>query len=117
MPTAKNGVATDTDADRFKCYKAKGAAVSGAGLTLADQFETKETLITTPAALCLPAHATTPQVDHPQRNLVCYKTKTAKTTPPQAKFVAQEVPTSNALGAEGVRAIKANLLCVPTLLP
>jgi cysteine-rich repeat protein len=116
MPTAVNGVPTDTDSDRFKCYKAKGTIGSHTTLDLEDQFELKPTAIAVPSAFCVPAQPTLGAIDEPLRNLVCYKIKTAKVEPKPAKFDGEVVMTQNSLGSEGVFAKKATLLCVPTLL-
>jgi cysteine-rich repeat protein len=115
MPTAKNGVATDLGADRFRCYKVKGAKIS-ATVTLQDQFETKVTVVEgAPKLLCNPAQQTLAMIEQPERRLLCYKIKDAKLDPPQPKFVKQAVTTENSFGNESLTASKAALLCVPSL--
>lgn len=85
-------------------------------MTLADQFETKETVMGVPALFCNPAQETEPMIQQPDKRLVCYKIKDAKLTPPQPKFVKQDVTTANTFGSESLTARKAALLCVPSLL-
>jgi hypothetical protein len=52
-------------------------------------------------------------VFHADRNLVCYKTKDAKTTPKQAKFVHTDMLVNNALGQGQLTLKKPSLLCLP----
>lgn len=115
FPTAMNGIATSLGADRFRCYKAKGTPI-GSTVTLADPFETKETVVASPVLFCNPAQQTLTMVQQPARRLLCYKIKDAKLDPKQPKLAAQTVTTQNSVGNESLTATKAALLCVPSFL-
>jgi hypothetical protein len=113
--------------DHFTCYKAKVAkAKKGAppfpvftktSVTLTDQFGGPLVYdLKKPTRVCLPAdkNGESPGAeDHPDW-LVCYAAKLAKREPPQPKFLAQTVSTSNQFGPEVLDAKKLEELCVPS---
>ena len=100
--------------DSFKCYKAQTA--TGApdfveqGVSLADQFETKDTSVRSPATLCNPVTVDGSATVDATAHLECYKIKDA---PGQEKFVSREVESANAFGTERLRLKKAGMLCSP----
>jgi cysteine-rich repeat protein len=116
LPTAVGAGTTDLDADRFKCYKAKGEALDETVVDVVDAFEGKLTIVGAPALVCAPAASSLASIEHAARIQVCYKIKDSKDYP-QAKFVAQNVTTENSFGEEAVTAVKPALLCVPSRIP
>jgi cysteine-rich repeat protein len=115
MPTAKSPGTTTLGADRFRCSKVKGYELRST-VTVVDDFESKQTYVGKPALICDPAQATLGAIQRPERHLLCYKIKDAKTTPKQPKLLAQTVATQNTLGSESLTAAPAAMLCVPALI-
>jgi len=122
VPTAK-GVAeappplATSGVDHFKCYKAK--LPKGAPkweeqiVTLADQFETKETVVGKPALVCTPVDQDGEGIKDPTRHLACHRIKDQSTKPKQPKFVPTEVFTENQFGPGQLELKKPGLLCLP----
>jgi hypothetical protein len=115
VPSTADGVPSALNLDHFKCYQAKTrkgtAKFEGQDVTLADQFESKETLVGTPETFCTPAAKDGEAIRSPAARLRCYKIKDAKH---QAKFAGQDVAVANQLDEETVAASKAKFLCVPS---
>ncbi|MDZ4825800.1 MAG: hypothetical protein SGJ13_04955 [Actinomycetota bacterium] len=99
--------------DHFKCYKVKDLKtpkfVQIPSVSLADQFETKNHKVVKPSALCNPVDKNGEGINDAARHLVCY---TAPQAPGQAKFVKQQVQTTNQFGTLQLEATAASELCV-----
>jgi len=104
--------------DEYKCYKARVTPgtlkFAGAEFSAVDGLETRELVLKRPTLACTAATGVDGlTVFHADRNLVCYKTKDAKTTPKQAKFVSSDILVNNALGQGQLTLKKPSLLCLP----
>ena len=104
-----------TAVDHFKCYKAKTAKgtpkFQSREVSLADQFETKDTLVIKPAEVCNPVDKNGEGILNPTGHLECYKVKDVSG---QIKFDKTAVFTTNQFGEEALEALKAQRLCVPS---
>jgi acyl-homoserine lactone acylase PvdQ len=115
VPSEKDGVASALGIDHFECYR----AVRGTPpfvprtVTLADQYETKNTILTKPESVCTPADKNGEGIKDPTVSLTCYR---IKSVPGQARFTARDAAITNQLGNQTVTAKKARTLCVPSAL-
>jgi cysteine-rich repeat protein len=117
--SAAPGALPPNQADRFKCYKAKPAPgepkPAFPDRELADLLELKETESRKVKEVCNPVSEDGSTVYVPTDHLVCYQIKDSK-TPPQAKFVKQDVFVRSDFGPEKLTAVKSGLLCLPSSL-
>jgi len=115
VPSATNGQPAPVNLDHFKCYKANTAKGTPKFETttvgLADEFETKNTEVTTPFSVCTAADKDGGGISDSAASFECYKIKDVKG---QTKFAARDVEVQNQFGTETVTAKKAELLCVPS---
>ncbi len=123
LPSAKNPLTTATplpahQVDHFKCYKVRVARGTSKfaerTVSLADQFETKQTTVKKPAEICNPVDQQGGGIFNPTGHLVCYKIKDTKSELNWAKFPKTDVYTNNDFGSEKVSAIKPAMLCLPS---
>ncbi len=108
-------VATVQALERFKCYKAKTAAGTAKFqqrmVTLADQFESKNTTVVKPVSICNPVDKDGEGIEDSTAHLACYKIKDVSG---QSKLTPRNVTTENQFGTETLTATKADTLCVPS---
>lgn len=108
---SSEGIVLATPAvDHFKCYTAKGQALQTT-VSLADQFETKDTEVSRPMMICNPVSKNGKQIIHPEIHLTCYKIKDA---PNQAKFEKREVLIQNQLDEQSLKVTEPEVLCLPS---
>jgi hypothetical protein len=103
--------------DHYKCYRTKRAkgsiAFGGATAALADAFETKNTSVIKPVAVCAAANKEGEGVNDPTAHLACYRIKQLAG---QAKLAPATVAVGNQFGGETQTLKKAATLCVPAEL-
>jgi hypothetical protein len=105
------GAPAPPDLDHFKCYRVRG----GGGrktVTLADEIESKRTLVLKPATLCNPVDTDGEGMRDAAWHLLCYAIRDAKTRPKQPKFRKQTVTLMNEFGQQALRLRKTALICV-----
>ena len=106
--------------DHFKCYKVKVPKgikrFQRRTVTLADQFEDKEFVVTKPTKLCTPVDKNGEGFVNPKgkdgQHLMCYKVKPASGEAKHAKRTGVHV--NNQFGPEQLDTIKEEELCVPS---
>jgi cysteine-rich repeat protein len=102
------------DLDHFKCYQTKptpGAPkFQRQTVTLADDFESVNSVVTKPRSICNPVSKNGGGIDDATAHLTCYATKDDR----QAKFAQREVEVTNQFGVQQVRVLKPYQLCVPS---
>jgi len=113
VPSTTSGVPSALDLDRFACAKAAHPSPRFVArtVTLADEFETKTTLVRKPDTVCTAVDLDGTGVRNPTSALVCYRLKDA---PGQTRFAARDVSVANELGTETVGALKSRTVCVPS---
>jgi penicillin amidase len=106
VPSTTNGVPSVLDLDHVACAKASHPSPRFVArtVTLADEFETKTTLVRKPDAVCTPVDADGIGVRNPTSALVCYRLKDGAGQP---RFAARDVSVANELGTETVGALKS----------
>jgi hypothetical protein len=114
VPTRKLPQNRPSGLDHFKCYTAIGDSIEER-VRLRDQFNRFRTTVLAPTMLCNPAQKAhddrvTP-ITNPSDHLVCY----AIASEPFDRARQPVVDTRNQFGREEVRAVRARLLCVPSL--
>ena len=82
-------------------------------MTLADHYETKNTVITKPESVCTPADKNGEGMTDPTVALTCYR---IKSVPGQTRFAPRDAAITNQFGNITVTATKARTLCVPSSL-
>lgn len=116
-PSEKNDVDSALRLDHFKCYAAKTASktpkFTPRDVTLADQFETKNTTVLKPVSLCVPVDKNSEGIRNTDTHLTCYDIKDVKG---QDKFVKQRVTTKNQFGDLTLDISKSDSLCVPSTI-
>ena len=110
VPSRTDGSPATPNGDHFKCYRAK-SAFSQQTVLLADEFESKTTIVGKGDTLCNPVDKNGEGVDNPAGHLRCYAIKDVKG---QARFERRDVTVSNQFGVEEVSVTRAKLLCVPS---
>lgn len=121
VPAEKNGVASALNLDHFKCYRAR--SLPGAPrfqkleVTLADQFETKHTIVVKPALVCNPVDKNGEGIRFPACHLTCYRIKDA---PGETPFLPREASVVDQFGGDSYSIFPGSchqgpLLCVPSL--
>ena len=111
--------ATPFSEDVFKLYKSKvtkgsAAFVPPAPQTLADDFETKLTLVNKPLALGNPSSINGQGVSDATIHLECDSIKDDNSLA-QPRFAGRRVQIANQLGAQTLDVLKSKRLCVPSL--
>jgi hypothetical protein len=98
--------------DAYKCYRAKNrAAFAQRTVSLADEIESKSTVVLGPEALCNPVDVNGEGIDDATAHLECYRIKDAAG---QATFAPRVVTVADRFGARDVVLAKPRRLCVPT---
>jgi hypothetical protein len=120
-PAEKDGIASDLNGDRMKCYR----VVQKVGfrdfeervVTLEDQFETKETNVLKPVLLCNPTELDGDPITSPTCHQVCYR---IDDVPGQEEFTPVPVTVEDEFYDFSVDPFRGecrqvSLLCVPSL--
>lgn len=97
--------------DHFKCYKASGAA-GAATVRLTDQFHVERVRVAKLRYLCNPVQKDETRIQHPLSHLACYQIVALRRKPP---FSPVTVRVRNQFGAEVLRVVRPETLCVPSL--
>lgn len=79
-------------------------------VTLADQFETKQTRIVRPSRLCNPVDKNGEGIDDPTAHLSCYDARDADGTTP---FTTRDVVVENQFGTLNLKVTQLRSLCAP----
>lgn len=103
-------VSTVPAENHFVCYTVKGKA-RVERLTLSDQFDVERVRLVRAERLCAPARKNAEPIPHPLRHLVCYRVAPLRGPP----FRRRVVLVRNQFGAEIVRVLRPEALCVPSL--
>src|SRR6185503_2331369 len=110
LPSAK-GTSAPPDLDHFKCYRVQGRGARTT-VTVADEIESKRTLVLKPVVLCNPVDKNGEGVLDAASHLLCYAIRDAKTRPKQPKLKKQNVTLINQFGQQALKLKKTALLCV-----
>jgi hypothetical protein len=113
LPAEKDGVASALNIDHFKCYKA-GHPVPRfvpRTVTLADQFESKTTVVRKADSICTPVDKNGEAIKDAATHLTCYAIKDGRGQP---SFASRNVQVGDQFGNELERAVRAVGLCVPS---
>jgi cysteine-rich repeat protein len=101
--------------DHYKCYSAKTAPKTpkfeSREVTLTDQFESKQTIVKPPVALCNPVDKNEEGIQDPTAHLVCHDIAQVKR---QAKFVKHQVQVQDQFCALTLSVTAPDTLCVPS---
>jgi hypothetical protein len=122
-PAEKDGVASSLDVNHYKCYGAQVAPGEPRFLqrfvSLADQFETKQTVVKRPKMFCNPVDKNGEGILDPSLVLACYGIRQDRGQVPFSRRTVQiEDQFSPGGSPVTVRASRGSLLCVPsTVLP
>ena len=119
VPAEKDGVHSALNLNHFKCYRVaqRHGKFAPRVVTLADQFETKTTVVQKPMLMCNPVDKNGEGVVDPAGHLTCYRIVDADG---QQDFIPQDVSVSDQFTEQLVKAFRgscrqASLLCVPSL--
>jgi hypothetical protein len=119
MRAEKDGVDSPLNLNNFKCYRVaqRHGKFAQRIVTLADQFETKSTVVQKPLLLCNPVDANGAGVVDPAGHLTCYRIVDADG---QGEFAPRQVSVGDQFTEQLVTAFrgtcrKASMLCVPSL--
>jgi hypothetical protein len=120
VPAEKNGEQSELNINHFKCYKVKPTPGSPGFqeeiVSLADQFEIKNTRIIKPRFLCNPVQKNDEPIVNAGGHLTCYR---IKDVPGQPKFTGEEITALDQFGEAGLGTFtgdcsKASFVCVPS---
>jgi hypothetical protein len=120
-PAEKNGIVSDLNGDRMKCYRIrqKDGPRDFVPITvkLKDQFETKQTVVIKPELLCNPTELDGDPITSPTCHLVCYRIKDVEGQP---EFVPVPVTVRDEFYDRSINPFRGScrqisLLCVPSL--
>jgi hypothetical protein len=104
--------------DHYKCYATKDPKgtpkFAPQTVSLADQFETKNTVVSKPVSFCNPVNKAGEGIDDPTAHLTCYAISDVKGQP---KFAKRHVEVANQFGTRDMSVTKAKTLCVPSTEP
>jgi hypothetical protein len=119
VPAEKDGVESPLDLNHFKCYRVaqRHGKFAARTVELADQFETKRTVVQKPVLMCNPVDKNGEGIVDPAAHLTCYRIIEA---PGQEEFLQREVTVEDQFTEQAVSAFRgtcrrASLLCVPSL--
>lgn len=101
----------ESRADALKCYTAKGTAPRTV-VSLTDPYESKQTLVLKPAAVCHTVDVDGEGTNNPEAALTCYSIRDVKGQP---KFEPRVVDVVNSIDAQAVQVTKSALLCLPSM--
>jgi acyl-homoserine lactone acylase PvdQ len=115
VPTAEAAVPSALGVDHFACYRTPHGTPPFVRQTvsLADEFQTKNTLLTKPDSVCTPADKNGEGIKNSTVALACYRMKVVAGQP---RFAPHGVTVTNQFGNETLTAVKARTLCVPSSL-
>ena len=121
VPAEKDGIASDLNGDRMKCYRV--AQTVGArdfepvDVTLKDQFESKDTTVLKPILLCTPTSLDGSEITSPTCHQVCYRIADVLGQPEFAPIDVTVKDEFNNLTVDAFRGVcrQISLLCVPSL--
>lgn len=97
-------------ADNFKCYKVNGQAIQEV-VSLSDQFETKQTLVMRPTALCTPVDKNGQGIVNRSTHLTCFSIKDQAGQP---RFQSRKVEVQHPFGKQVLTVLKPQALCMPS---
>jgi hypothetical protein len=98
--------------DRFKCYRARGLTpFARRTVALADELESKSTVVVRPESICNPVDADGMGIVDPTAHVACYRIRDAAG---QARFARRSVSEADELGARTLDLTRAQSLCVPS---
>jgi hypothetical protein len=119
VPAEKDGVQSALNLNHFKCYRVsqRRGKFAQRTVTLADQFESKTTIVQRPVSLCTPVDKNGEGVVDAQKHLTCYRIVDVAGQP---EFAQRFVSVEDQFSAQQVQAFrgtcrKASLLCVPSI--
>ncbi len=107
-------IAIPTPLDDFECYKAKDLKdpqFVSQTVALADQFESKFTVVKKPFLACNPASVQSAAVGDPAGHLTCYKIADVQ---PQTPFPGAQVEATDQFGTVRLAIGKPFLFCAPS---
>jgi hypothetical protein len=114
-PSEKNRIPSALQLDHYKCYAVKiprrASKFEEKGVRLEDQFETKETKVIKPVALCTPVNKKEEGILDERNHLTCYQIKDVRR---QNGFEKQSVSVHNQFGDGSLDIVKPDTLCVPS---
>ncbi|HYC21145.1 MAG TPA: DUF4215 domain-containing protein [Candidatus Bathyarchaeia archaeon] len=120
VPAELNGVQSKLNLDSYACYPATGTmlqvTVKPTQATLADQFETKKTVILQPLAMCQPVSLGQKPVLHPVAGFTCFEIVDALTRPWQPFFTPRRATVDDVFGDHLLNVFAPHKLCVPATL-
>jgi hypothetical protein len=118
VPATKDGVDSPLNLNHFKCYRVaqRHGKFPSRVVELADQFETKTTVVQKPLLMCNPVDKNGEGVVDPANHLTCYRIVDAAGQP---DFLQRDVSVEDQFTEQLVTAFrgtcrKASLLCVPS---
>jgi len=120
VPAEKDDVPSPLNMNHYKCYKTRPAPgtpkFQKLEVNLADQFETKQTVVIKPKLLCNPVDKDQEGILAPENRLVCYR---IKDVPGQPRFIPQGVDitdqfTEQSLGTFVGDCTRIAMFCVPS---
>ena len=120
VPAEKDGIPSDLNGDRMKCYRVSSRDFVPLNVNLEDQFETKDTTVLKPILLCNPTEVNGDPINDPVCHQVCYR---IDDLPGQPDFVPVPVTVEDEFHNDlsvNVRRFRGecrqvSLLCVPSL--
>jgi hypothetical protein len=118
VPAEKDGTVSDLNINHFKCYRVRQGPPKFVPeeVLLADQFETKVTVVRRPRLLCNPVDKNGEEIIAPWSHLTCYGIRDVEG---QEKFSGREVSVADQFGERDLKAFRGNCsnsrhLCVPS---
>jgi hypothetical protein len=119
VPAEKDMIQSALDLNHFKCYRVAQRYTKFASrvVTLADQFETKTTIVQRPVLMCNPVDKNGEGIVDPAGHLTCYRIIDASG---QAAFAPKGITVSDQFTDQNLKVFRgtcrqASLLCVPSL--
>ncbi len=120
VPAEKDMVPSPLNLNHFKCYKVKPTKDSPKWIerevTVADQFEDKDTRLIKPSFLCTPVDKNGEGIPCEENHLVCYRIKDVGG---QASFTRTQVDITDQFNSEPLNALRGDCrksahFCVPS---
>ncbi|MCP4004725.1 MAG: hypothetical protein GY725_11060 [bacterium] len=108
VPTEKLIFPGQVDVDHYKCYLATGAPID-VGVSIADQFQGRTTLLLEPNLFCTPASKNGEGIDDADTHMTCYSTNPAGAPPGLIPILNQFLA-----GSEQIDLLGPDFLCAPS---